>query len=118
MGGQLWGELVADDIPLDDPAHASVSFLLGPTVVSRGAQKLAVRPPQKPITIAGDTLTVPPLEVTLDASDGFTGGFVLTGEVTKLTRASDFESASEARAHRSRGAPAPGAEGRARARQD
>ncbi|MGD0529784.1 MAG: translocation/assembly module TamB domain-containing protein, partial [Polyangiaceae bacterium] len=86
VGGQLWGELVADDIPLDDPAHASVSFLLGPTVVSRGTQKLAVRPPQKPITIAADTLTVPPLAVTLDASDGFTGGFVLTGEVTKLTR--------------------------------
>jgi translocation and assembly module TamB len=77
---------MADDVPLDDPAHAHVSFLLGPTVVSRGTQKLVVRPPQKPITIADDTLTVPPIEVTLDASDGFTGGFVLTGDVTKLTR--------------------------------
>jgi translocation and assembly module TamB len=86
VGGQLWGELVADDVPLDDPAHARVSFLLGPTVMSRGTQKIAVRPPQQPITIHDDTLTVPPLEVTLDASDGFTGGFVLTGEVTRLTR--------------------------------
>jgi translocation and assembly module TamB len=86
IGGQLWGELIADDVPLDDPSHARVSFLLGPTVMSRGAQKLAVRPPQKPITIADDTLTIPPLEVTLDASGGFTGGFVLAGEVTKLTR--------------------------------
>src|SRR6202012_3910779 len=47
IGGQLWGELIAEDIPLDDPARAKVSFLLGPTVVSRGTQKLAVRPPQK-----------------------------------------------------------------------
>jgi translocation and assembly module TamB len=86
VGGQLWGELIADDVPLDDPARARVSFLLGPTVISRGTQKIAVRPPQKPITITDDTLTVPPIEVTLDASDGFTGGFVLTGEVTKLTR--------------------------------
>ncbi len=86
VGGQLWGELIADDVPLDDPAHAHVSFLLGPTVMSRGPQKIAVRPPQKPITLADDTLTIPPIEVTLDASDGFTGGFVLAGDVTKLTR--------------------------------
>jgi len=86
VGGQLWGELIADDIPLDDPARARVSFLLGPTVVSRGVQKIAIRPPQQPITIDADTLTIPPIEVTLDASDGFSGGFVLSGEVTKLTR--------------------------------
>ena len=29
---------------------------------------------------------MPPLEVTLDSADGFRGGFVLTGGVTKLTR--------------------------------
>src|SRR5579859_4840025 len=39
IGGQLWGELIADDVPLDDPAQARVRFLLGPTVVSRGTQK-------------------------------------------------------------------------------
>ena len=62
------------------------SFVLGPTVVSRGAQKFAFHPPQQPIAIADDASIIPPLEVTLDASDGFSGGFVLTGGVTKLTR--------------------------------
>jgi translocation and assembly module TamB len=86
LGGQLWGELTADDVPLDDLAHARASFLPGPIVLSRGAQKLALRPPQSPIVIADDTLTLPPLEVTLDASGGFSGGFVLTGGATKLSR--------------------------------
>jgi translocation and assembly module TamB len=85
IGGQIWGELIADDIPLDDPASARVSFLLGPTFVSRGAQKLTLRPPKDPIVIAHDALTMPPLEVTLDASGGFSGGFVLTGGATHLT---------------------------------
>jgi len=86
VGGQIWGELIAEDVPLDDPAHARVTFYLGPTVVFRGAQKLALVPPKEPLVIADDRLTVPPLEVKLDASDGFSGGFVLTGGVTQLTR--------------------------------
>jgi translocation and assembly module TamB len=85
LEGQIWGELIADDIPLEDPAHARVRLLLGPTVVSRGTQKLTLRPPSQPLTIADDALTMPPLEVTLDSADGFRGGFVLTGGVTKLT---------------------------------
>ncbi|MGH7294528.1 MAG: translocation/assembly module TamB domain-containing protein, partial [Polyangiaceae bacterium] len=85
LGGQLWGELIAEDIPLDDPAHARASFFLGPTVVSRGSMKATLRPPHEPIVVANDALTMPPLEVRLDASGGFTGGFVLTGGASKLT---------------------------------
>jgi translocation and assembly module TamB len=86
LGGQLWGELIADDVPLDDPAHARVRFYFGPTVVSRGRQQLSLQPPKDPVTIADDTLTMPPLTMTLDTPEGFRGGFVLTGNVTKLTR--------------------------------
>jgi translocation and assembly module TamB len=86
LGGQLWGELIADEIPVDDPERARVRLFLGPTVVSRGAQKLTLRPPAQPLVVANDTLTMPPLEVTLDATEGFRGGFVLTGGVTKLMR--------------------------------
>jgi translocation and assembly module TamB len=63
-----------------------VRLFLGPTVVSRGAQKLTLRPPSQPLVLANDTLTMPPLEVTLDATEGFRGGFVLTGGVTKVMR--------------------------------
>jgi translocation and assembly module TamB len=85
MGGQIWGELIADDVPLDDLGRARVTFYLGPTVLFRGAQKLALVPPKQPLVIADDALTLPPLEVKLDASDGFSGGFVLTGGATQLT---------------------------------
>jgi translocation and assembly module TamB len=85
VGGQLWGELIADDIPMDDPAKARVSFFLGETVVSRGAQTLRFLPPAQPLVIANDTLTMPQLQVMLDATQGFHGGFVLSGGVTKLT---------------------------------
>jgi translocation and assembly module TamB len=85
LGGQLWGELVVDDLPVDDPGRARVRFFFGPTVVSRGGQKLSLQPPKEPATLAGDTLTLPPLAVTLDTPEGFQGGFVLTGNVTRLT---------------------------------
>ena len=92
--GQLWGELILDDLPLDAPSKARGRVLLGPTFASRGGDKVTLRPPRDPIELADDTLTVPPLEVTLEAGrpngaaadTGFRGGFVLTGGVTKVTR--------------------------------
>jgi translocation and assembly module TamB len=91
--GQLWGELILDDLPLDAPSKARGRVLLGPTFASRGADKVTLRPPRDAIELADDTLTVPPLEVTLEAGRtssspadaGFRGGFVLTGGVTKVT---------------------------------
>lgn len=85
IGGQLWGEILADDIPLDDPARARVRILLGPTLLSRGGQKLTLRPPSVPLVVSDDTLSMPPLEVTLDTPEGFQGGFVVTGNVTRVT---------------------------------
>ncbi len=83
--GQLWAELMADDVPLDAPAMARARVLLGPTVVSRGGQKLTLKPPATPLVLGGDTLTLPALEVTLDTPDGFQGGFVVTGTVDRVT---------------------------------
>ena len=85
IGGQLWGELIADDIPLNDPARSRVRFVLGPTIMSRGSQRLAIIPPREPLTLDNDVLMVPPLQVRLDMSDGFSGGFVVTGQVSKVT---------------------------------
>jgi translocation and assembly module TamB len=85
VGGQLWGELIAEEIPLDQPAKSRARFFLGPTVVSRGGQKLTLQPPHDPLVLGDDTFTTPPLAVTLDTPDGFRGGFVLTGSVTKVT---------------------------------
>jgi translocation and assembly module TamB len=85
LGGQLWGELIADDVSFDRPSASHVRFFLGPTVVSRGRQRLTLQPPRDPVTFADDALTTPPLHVTLDTPDGFRGGFVVTGGVSKAT---------------------------------
>jgi translocation and assembly module TamB len=83
--GQVWAELTADDIPLDAPSRAHAHVLLGPTVISRGGQKLALRPLATPLVLDSDTLTLPSLEVTLDTPEGFQGGFVVTGNVQRVT---------------------------------
>jgi translocation and assembly module TamB len=85
LSGLLSGDIAADDIPLTAPAAARVRFFLGNTVVSRGGQKLTLKPPRDPVALADDSLTVPPLEVTLDTPDGFQGGFVVSGSVSKVS---------------------------------
>jgi translocation and assembly module TamB len=88
--GQMWGELIVDDLPLDAPSKARVRLLLGPTVVARGGRRLTLKPPRDPLVLANDTLTIPALEVTLDTGggqvdSGFRGGFVLSGGITRVT---------------------------------
>jgi translocation and assembly module TamB len=84
LGGQLWAEVMVDDVPLDALERSRAKVLLGPTVVSRGGQKLTLRPPKTALTLEGDTVTLPPLEVTLDTPEGFQGGFVVTGSVAHV----------------------------------
>jgi translocation and assembly module TamB len=85
LDGQLSAEITADDVPLDAPSLARAKVTLGSTVVSRGGQKLTLRPPPTPLVLDADTLTLPQLEVTLDTPEGFQGGFVVTGSVGHVT---------------------------------
>lgn len=87
VSGQLWGEIMIDDIPLETPSRARVRVLVGPTVLSLGRQRLTLKPPGSPVVIADDTLVLPSLEVTLDTPEGFRGGFVVAGGVHALTTA-------------------------------
>jgi translocation and assembly module TamB len=96
--GQLWAELIVDDLPVDTPSKAQGRLILGPTFVARGSDKLTLSPLRDPIELAGDAVNVPSLEVTLETGgeaqggaesaapgSGFRGGFVLTGGVTKIS---------------------------------
>ena len=83
--GQLWGELVAEDISFDHPSTSRIRLLLGPTVLSRRGQKMMLQPLREPLELADDRLTVPPLELTLETPDGFRGNCVLSGSVTHVT---------------------------------
>ena len=88
IGGHVSGRLVIDDLPLDDPARARVRFAFGSTVISRAAREHHSRSSSRRSRrrSADDTLSLPPLTVTLDTPEGFRGGFVLTGNVTKLVK--------------------------------
>ena len=66
VGGQLWAELIVDDMPLDAPPKARGRLILGPTFVTRGADKLTLSQLRDPIELADDSLTVPSLGVTLE----------------------------------------------------
>ncbi len=127
LGGQLWGELVVDDVPLDAPARSSARLVIGPTFVSRAGRKITLKPPREPLVLANDSLTIPPLEMTLDTDTredqdaasgerGFHGGFVLTGTVTKVSTDPIARSRREARSGRPGGPAAPRAEGGSRER--
>jgi translocation and assembly module TamB len=83
LGGQLWGELIVDELALDRLPQSRARFFVGPTVVSRGGQRLTLKPPRDPLILANDAIDTPPLEVTLETPDGFHGGFVLSGRVAK-----------------------------------
>ena len=93
IGGQLWAELIVDDLPFEAPAKARGRLVLGPTFVTRGTDKVTLSQLLHPIELADDALTLPPLEVTLETGgegtggavdSGFRGGFVLTGTVSKI----------------------------------
>jgi translocation and assembly module TamB len=95
LGGQAWGELIMDDVPLDAPAGSRVRLVVGPTFLTRAGRKITLKPPRGPLVLADDTLSIPPLEMVLDtdtrageagpADTGFHGGFVLTGAVRRVS---------------------------------
>ncbi len=70
-GGQLWANSSPTMFLWPIRSRAKARFVLGPTVVSRGGQRLIIKPPPEPLSLASDTLTIPPFEVTLDTPAGF-----------------------------------------------
>jgi translocation and assembly module TamB len=95
IGGQAWGELIVDDIPLDALAGSRVRLVVGPTFLTRAGRRITLKPPRDPLVLADDALTIPPLEMTLETDTrpgeagpvdtGFHGGFVLTGAVRRVS---------------------------------
>jgi translocation and assembly module TamB len=91
VSGQLWGELMVEDLPLDAPAKAKARLLFGPTFAARGGDRLTLKPPQVPLLLSDDGLTIPTMEFSLDTRGGegggeagFRGGFVLEGGVSNV----------------------------------
>ncbi len=90
LGGELSGDLELKRIATDDLAHAQARFTPKMIRVTRGPQKVEMRPTQGAITVEGDELVIPPVTFDLAAANGFKGAFDVKGGVKKLTRGGDL----------------------------
>ncbi|MDP9033851.1 MAG: translocation/assembly module TamB domain-containing protein [Myxococcota bacterium] len=85
VGGQLWAEVIVDEMELKQLGKSRVRAFLGPVLITRGAERVALQPPRDPITLDGDAIAIPPLQLAISTPDGFRGGFVLTGGMSTVS---------------------------------
>lgn len=101
LGGEVSGEIVIDRVATDDVAHAKGRFTPRAIRVSRGGQTLSLRTspatgpgapvgPPIVITLADDTVKLPPVTFDLATPNGFKGAFAVKGAVNKVTRGSEL----------------------------
>jgi translocation and assembly module TamB len=101
LGGELTGEIVIDRIATDDIAHAKGHFTPRAMRLSRAGQTLSLRtsPSSAPgavvgppivISLADDTVQLPPVTFDLAAPNGFKGAFAVKGSVNKVTRGAEL----------------------------
>ena len=101
IGGEITGDLDLERVATDDIAHAKGRFTPRTMRVSRGTQTLSLRtsPSSAPgaplgppivISLADDTVQLPPVTFDLQAPNGFKGAFALKGSVSKVTRGGEL----------------------------
>jgi translocation and assembly module TamB len=86
LGGELSGVLTVDELRTDDLANASLRFVPERFVLERGAQRVALRPSNGAIQVAGDTLRLPQLVFDLQAGRALHGSASMSGSIARLTR--------------------------------
>jgi translocation and assembly module TamB len=88
--GELSGDLQIDKLQRTDIAHAAIRFSPTTLSVSRAGQKLVMRPATSILTLADDTLAVPPIVFDLQTQNGLRGAVTVKGSVLKTTRAPEL----------------------------
>ena len=81
LDGELSGEMTIDRIRQGDYASAALHFLPRSLLVDKDGKKLLLRPTSSALVLAGNVLTIPPLEMELSAIGGFSGIVTLSGKV-------------------------------------
>lgn len=84
LKGELSGDLIISELRLDDLPHSRAEFSPKDTQLSVQGQKILLRAPDGPITLGGDKVSLPKLEVVLDASGGLRGAFTARGQMSDL----------------------------------
>ncbi len=90
LGGELSGDLVVERVATDDLARAKVRFSPKTMRITRGPQKIELRPTTGVIAVADDELVIPPVTFDLAAPNGFKGAFEVKGGIKKLTRGGEL----------------------------
>lgn len=81
LDGEISGDVFLDSVKQGDYGSAKVRFIPKSLLVDKDGKKLLLRTTTQPITIGGDVLTIPPLEMELSAVGGFTGIITIGGAV-------------------------------------
>jgi translocation and assembly module TamB len=88
--GEVTADIAIDHLNLSDLPHAVVSLSPTKLVASRGGQAMLLQTTGATITLANDTLTVPPLVFRLRSPGGLQGTCTVTGTVGTMSRDPDF----------------------------
>lgn len=90
LGGSVSGDIDIEKVATNDLAHAKVKLVPKAIRVTRGGQKIEMRPAPIVIALADDQVTIPELTFDLATPNGFKGAFATSGTVKKVTKGGDL----------------------------
>jgi translocation and assembly module TamB len=85
VAARLRGDLVVQEMQLDEPALAEIELTIQELAVSRWGHRLAVRDVSEPIYWSGDALRVPSMPLHAELSNGIRATLVAGGAVEGLS---------------------------------
>ncbi len=91
LGGVLSGDLTIDHLKQGDMEHGVVRFLPRELVVGRENKKISLNPTAAVIALRDDTLTIPPLELDLQAGGGLSGAISVQGTASDVFGATTLD---------------------------
>jgi translocation and assembly module TamB len=81
LTGELTGDVTIDHIKQGELAAASARFVPSALSIDDQGKKLVLKPTGAPIVLAGNRVTLPPLELDLSTTAGVTGAVTVQGNV-------------------------------------
>jgi translocation and assembly module TamB len=88
--GSVSADIELERIPTGDLARAKVKIAPKTMRVTRGGQKIELRPAPVVMMLEGDEVTVPELTFDIATPGGFKGAFAVSGAVKKVTRGGEL----------------------------
>ncbi len=90
LGGEISGDLVLDRIPVTDLSRAKATFSPKTMRVTRGGQRIELRPETSVVTFANGDVTLPQMTFDLAVAGGLKGAVTIRGGVKNVTTTADL----------------------------